>query len=386
MKTKMLLMMSFAMLCAPLGAQATPRMLDDTSIRAYLFSRTHGDPERSYYEFSVQGGIYGDKTNLKKTDAIIVNWKKGGKTLASQRCPVELDDDGAGATFNCKHDQTKLTADGKLQVEILYFDDRAERKSPLKTLNINVSRWYYWTGMDGRRPKHRISWQIVGDDLLGTSYLFKHGGGNGLPHLRFLFWISRDNDRNESNLKGVLRCTVNGKPLADDIEAYLGSHQTAIQVTNRQYIKGPPDGETLYQWKHMELSAQIYWGPPSVRSRFNNPSKMVFLSEKVGAWACKWRVDGKNLREFRFTVEAGDRIKPHPEQLAPNGPRLGKDVTFIETYFPTPVWDFVFNPAAIKATSAWGRPWANAASLAPMFGALPKAKGTAILKPALNAK
>ncbi|MDY0003777.1 MAG: hypothetical protein RBU30_20940 [Polyangia bacterium] len=388
MKTLTLFTLLTLLLFTPQGALGAPakRLLDDTSLSVFLTSRVHGDPEKSYYEFEVKAGLYGGGAALGKQDAVIVNWKKGAKVLASQRCSVDVDEGGKTGSFYCKHDKTKLSADGKLQVEILYVDDRAEQKELLKTLNIQVGRWYYWTGMNGRKPKHRIHYQVIGDDLLGTTYLFKSDGGSGLPRLELITWVSRDNDRNESNLKGVLRCTVNGKALPTDIDVTLKSHQSAIQVVNRAHLKAPPEGETLYQWKKMLLITQIYWGPTAVRKNYSNPNSMVFLSEHAGAWACKWRVDGTNLREFRFTVEPGDKIKPHAEQSGPNGLRLGKDLYFVETYFPTPVWDFVFNPAAIKATGAWGRPWANPAAMKAMLGALPKAKGTAVVKPAANAK
>jgi hypothetical protein len=361
------------------------RFLDDTSVIPYLQSRTDGMTSKSAYKVNLVGTVVGPKDSFKSQDIVRLDWKQNGKTLASVRCPLGIDASQTTAEFKCEQDEAKLTAAGKVQAEVYYVDDRAGKTELLSKLNLEVGRYYNWSGMDGKKPKHEIRFQLIGDGLLGTTFLWMSPAGvyrdHGPPKLRFFTWLRRDNDKTIAN--SVLRCSVGGKTLSEDAQAYplSGLGTPNIEVGDRQYVKGPPDNETLYRWERVHLVADLYWGPR--KNNYANPEKMIWVGEHPGDWSCAWRWDGKALREFTFTVDAKGSIKPHAEQATFN---LPPNTFFIETRFSKPVWDTSFNPAAIKAAAAFGRPWSNPASLKTMFSALPPAKGTSVPKPAKNAK
>ena len=80
---------------------------------------------------------------------------------------------------------------------------------------------------------------------------------------------------------------------------------------------------------------------------------------------------GKVLRTFKFRVGADGLIAPHPEQVAADGLRLPKHHVVIDVVMPNPVPDAYFDPAAVRASGFYGRPWSDKAAHADQ----PPAKG-----------
>jgi hypothetical protein len=352
------------------SAAAPSFYVDDSSLFLSLHTAVDSAARKSAYQFDTAGWLRGT-TVIPKQDAIRVDWKQGGKVLASQRCQfTDFDDDGKSGGFRCELEKATLTAAGNIDVDISYVDDRADTTTVVRTLKVTVNRYFVWSGMDGNKPIHDTYYQVDGSDLLGGNWLWLGGAMN----VKFLTWMSRDKNDRINNLG--LRCSVNGKMLPDDLPAWAGYQTDLVAGRSRHWAGGSAEDEKVRGWVRMEVSAELYRGPRG--NQFKNEPKMIYLTEHAGAWSCQLRDQGTVLREWKFTVDAKGDVVRHAEQA---GWPLHPNMRFVETTFSKAAWDEVFNPDAIKKSVMFGRPWSNPASLKGMFDALPPAKDVAVPNP-----
>ena len=246
--------------------------------------------------------------------------------------------------------------------------------------------------MNGNRPVHRAHFQIAGDDLLGAAYGYHIGESletnQGRGQVSFYFWTSsgRSGRRNlPANLNNAsLRCSVDGQR-QHDIEVGTQTTGGSFEVDNRVYTTHAPQDEDVehWDWNRVVLRAyNLFWGThaDTVRRNLNSepdPARSLIMGDHPGAWVCDLRSGGRAVRQFRFTVGADGRMVQHPELEGAGAMRVVPGVVMLDTRFGTPNdFDFSFQPAAIRASAPYGRPWTHPEAVRDMLAALPPAVGS----------
>lgn len=377
----------------PGAADAQPKS-DDGIVQAWLYTFLTDAQSKSHYQFKVYAEIHAPKPGAN--DALRVDWKQKGKVLATARCPLTFEAGIASVTCESNRDDDVLTAHGDVQAELTYIDDSNDKEYPFRTLHLKINRYWEWTGMGakGKTPTHVPRFQIVGDELLGSSklQLIDRGEGGSYDPVAFHFWASATGKYDWG--KSTFRCSVDGKRIEKELTgdqsgewAWVNiSEPDLLMVEDRQFIKKPPDETTVYRWMNVTLAPNLRHRASTWKPGDKTTEHTVAIEDHPGKWSCELRQAGKVLRELRFTVNTDGTVALHPEQQGDKALWMRPGKYFIETYFPTTEKDFVFAPDAIKKGGFFGRPWKDPASLAGMFGALPKAKGSAVVKPPKGAK
>ncbi len=365
----------------PAGAQQTApgaapvRMVDETELNVQLWTPS---PSGGYV-FRIRGTVYGVGSNQ---DALRITVKQGDRTLVEARCPLNnFDSDTHAAALRCETASDHLlTATGDVSVELVYDDDNTSTRELIRTLNLHVNRYPYWTGNQGNRPVIGGRYQISGDDLLGTAFVYRNSPSvhqtEAHAEQNVSFYTAFSGFYNAGSVQ-TLRCSVDGQRLQGDIRGSLRSYadfnvdEWTAQNAEQRHLG----------WYRARFNAQnLWWGPrvpfPSNHSGYNT-ANTTFLGEHPGQWSCELRVDGNTLRTFLFTVTPDGVVAPHAEQQGLTGMRLLNGVSIVDVRLPNPdAVDAIVNPAAIRAASQYGRPWANPDAVREMLGALPPAVGS----------
>lgn len=382
-----------ALALAPLSALAqqspAPRYIDETELEVRLLNQS-GANDAGAYHLHVEGTVY---ERIGASDAVRVDVKVGSRTLASRRCEFgsARDDDGGAGRLDCTI-ETDLTAMGPVRVDLVYMDDQDDSATLFRTLNLRVVRFWSWEGMNGNRPRHRAQFQVVGDDLLGAAYGYHIGESvdlnRGRGQMQFYFWTSsgRSGARNlPANLNNAtLRCSVDGTRL-HDLEAGTQTTGSSYDVQNRVFTTRAPQDEDVESWTWNRVVIRPYgmwWGSHADAVRRNidtepEAARSLIMGDHPGAWVCDLRAAGRVVRQFRFTVGADGRMMQHPELVGPGAMRVVPGVTMVDMRFARANdFDFSFQPAAIRASAPYGRPWTNPEAVREMLGALPPAVGS----------
>lgn len=366
-------------------AEASPGPVLDEAELIVSLGETGEETVRKYL-VRVRGVVVG---KLGMADRVRVDWKQGGKTLATVECRVDGGSSAAEsrAPFSCEQTDGPLTAYGDVQAELSYMSDADDKQLPLRTLHLKVGRFWGWH-MVGSKTAHHARYQIVPGDLLGSA-IARHdreSPDHGLVH--FYFWTVTGND-SPSYGDETLRCSVDGTKLTD-MRAGAGNQL----VAETEDWRGPNEEKHTVTWTRLKIQPTILmWGKREALDENqqaaaakgvdlgDNP--FILLGDHPGAWSCDWRRMGKVLRTFKFRVGPDGLIAPHAEQTAASGAlRLPSSEAMVEVHFPATVEDAYFDPAAIRAGGFYGRPWSDKAAQT----ALPAAKGSAELAPPKGAR
>lgn len=391
--TRALLAFVAVLALAPVSAfaqQPAPRYIDETEMQVQLLSQS-GANNAGAYHLRVSGTVY---ERIGASDAIRVDVKAGNRTIATRRCEFgdARDDDGGAGRLDCTLEETDLTAMGPVQVDLVYMDDQDSSATIIRTLKLRVVRYWSWEGMNGTRPTHRAHYQVAGDDLLGAAYGY-HVSANeelnrGRGQMKFYFWTSagRSGARNlPANLNNAsFRCSVNGTRLRD-LEGGLQSNGSSYDVDNRVFTNHAPQDADVEHWEWTRVVMRPYgmwWGSHADATHRNldtepDAARNIIMGDHPGAWVCDVRASGRVVRQFRFNVGADGRIAQHPELEGAGAMRVVPGVVMVDLRFGTPNdFDFSFQPAAIRASAPFGRPWTHPEAVADMLGALPPAVGS----------
>jgi hypothetical protein len=331
------------------GTQHTPpRFVDETSLGVSLSRNRDG------YKFNVGTTIAG-ATNER--DRVRLDWKQGGKLLASAKCELSLHG-GQTANVTCVYQDKPLTAKGAIEADLIYTDDTDDNEYLLRTFKITVAK--YPTFGDP-------VWQVVPDDVLGAAWVAHWYSAqvdderNRRPH--FYFWVA-----GQAPTKMSLRCTVDGTKIPD-IEL-SASDDSRIEATTQ-----PRTGTPIhYEWSQVDATAYIYFGQ---RAGFGGVAHDgdVFLGDHPGAWVCLVRHEGDPVRELAFTVTDKGLITSEL-QTAKGAPMTFDGIAAVELRFPKGAkLAGRIRPEAMKKSRGFGLPWPEAASVKAIQATFPAASG-----------
>jgi len=327
------------------------------------------------YVVRVKGTVIGATA---RPDRVVVDWKAGGKTLATVECDADASDGYAG--FECiGNEASALDTYGPVEAVVSYVDDSEDQTHVLHTMNLEVGRFWNWY-QRGKKTLHYPKYQVVPADLLGSAIVW-HRPENGEPdnpRLEFFTW-SVHGEGNE--LEGeTLRCSVDGKKLGDFPAS--GGGELSAETIEWLDVNGPK--RELHWYRHrIGLGGVLAGKAATLRREYGKYGPApVMLGDHPGAWSCDWRGRGKVLRTFAFVVGADGRVQPHAEQKA--GLVLPTSEAMVDVVLPAEVPDLAFDPKPLTAGGFYGRPWKAAGTVTAMK--LPKAKGAFVQAPPKGAK
>lgn len=341
---------------APGSTHRPPVILDESFVYLDLLSRGSDG-----YLFNVDVYMSGFTS---KTDSARVDWKQGGKVIATAKCDLRIDSDST-AGGECSYDDKPIKVKGPIEADLIYWDDQADKEFLVRTFKVNVHN----TG--GRWQ----TWEIVADDVLGAAWLShewedKAVGGGYHRLLVYMWWAT-----GASLINGTLRCTVNGtKKLADIRVDRVGRTKQIVLDTQ------PKNGEGVtYTWQQVQLEPNIYWGKrEALEEDYRKTEPDGVLSDNPGQWSCMLRHDGKAIRELLFVVDKEGRVVQDEMQSGKNPiPVVDKKTVLIDLRFTkdSATFDKRINPAAIKKSMGFGLPWPEHPKVKTIHAALPPKSG-----------
>ena len=341
----------------PLASEQTPpKFIDVTNLAV------DGAGSDAGYRPRINTTVYGVTSDA---DAVRFDVMQNGKTLFSQRCPLEVSQKEKGkAIVQCVFDGKPLTAAGELTARLVYIDDKAEAEYLLRDFKLKVET-YTFVG--------RKSYQVAQDDNLGQAYIWQRQTGDRYTDYQLYgyFWAATD-----QSFRGKLRCSVGGTKL-DDIDVGTDTGKVVVEA-----LDNASGEERRLKWTQMKLMFdRILFGTRDEYAKHRNMpvaelKDSRFLGDNPGDWTCDLRKDGAVVRTFRFQVNDQGRIAPHPAQSAPGAPMLRPDVVMIDVRLPGKnTYDLRVRGNAIKAAMAYGMPWPKDDSVKEMLAAAPADSG-----------
>lgn len=330
------------------------------------------------YRVALKARVYGP---VARGDALIVRWKHDGRELARVRCALDPSD-GYGTTALSDacwgRADADLDATGEIEVGLSVMDDSEDREVPLRALSVRVAR--FWQPEDLNRGIYAARHQVVGDDLLGLSWLWMAPPGRAETRgeLYFYFWAALA-DGDSSFPDPSLRCRVNGAPVTlQDDPGHLHESLGRFEARDVRRQGGRVESRA-FGYHLMWVKPRITFTPTGA-ARADDPR--FLLDDHVGQWECRFRSEGEAVRTWRFEVQPGATILPHDVQRGDDPLRLRPGAVFIETSFPARnPHEFTFQPAVLRRQVAYGHRWPNRDAVAGMLAALPDGHGASTLPP-----
>lgn len=326
---------------------------------------------------------------VAKGDAIKVKWRKGKKVLYSKRCALNVrDGEGKlGLGDRCWTRDAGLTAHGAIEADIIFVDDSEEKESPLRTLKVEVGRFWQVDRIMKGKAIQSPRYQVVGRDLMGLSYAWlRDPGSNPRGDVYFYFWAALDKDAR--NFKDPSwRCKLNGKKVpALDINGHsIAESITDIKADDEKVI-GKERKLSRYRWDLIWIKPKLVWGKTkNPKSSANVSTSRYNISTNPGKYACRLRSEGETVREFTFTVKPDGTLTKHGAQ-GPGGISLRPGAFFIDMKIVANKNEKGFDAKAAKASVAFGRPWLKTADVKALHAAFPKSFGTVAPKPPKGSK
>jgi hypothetical protein len=339
----------------PGSEHSPPRFVDEPSNAIGLTRRLEGKVEGYGFHFMT---LIAGATN--ENDRARLDWKQGGKALASVKCPLSIHA-GAVAYVECEYRDKPLTAKGTIDADLIYIDDSDNQEYLLRSYKFTVARYPAFGD---------AVWQVVPDDLLAGAWV-RHrfpqeirNSTAGRP--QFYFWIA-----GELRSKMTMRCTVDGAKLPDiKLSGEFGDAH-AIEATTQ-----PRTGNGVhYVWTEVEATMDVNFGFKADYGGAANDFNGVFLGDHPGAWVCLVRNDGDALRELAFTVTDKGFITSEL-QTAKGAPVTFDNVSAVELRFPKGAkGDGRIRPDAMKKSRGFGLSWPDAPSVKSIQATFPAASG-----------
>lgn len=379
---------------APPGAEAQDELIFDDAflviqLENEVTARSGRQPSEVHYRPQIRLRFFGP---VSSGDAVKIRWRKGRRTLAEIRCPLQSrhGDWRTGLSQRCwNRDEVQLTAHGDITADVIFVDDSADEERTIRTLQVPVGRYWAVDRTIRGRTIHSPRYQVRGDDLLGLSYIWFREPGNTDPYgdVYLYFWATLAND--DTNYRDPSwRCTRDGElapelSVGDDVVESL----TDIRVTDDQ-MRGRSRETTHYAWRLMWVKPEWIWGternpraPSTVsNSRYN-------ISEHPGEYVCQLRNEGEMVRTFRFTITEEGTAAPHPAQTAEGGVSLRPGAFFVETGFPRRNGaETSFDRDAVRRSVAFGRAWPDDPAVRRWLQGLPPSFGRSEPRPPRGAR
>jgi len=341
----------------PGSQHSTPVFLDEPSADVYVLGQSdEGYNYRVHVEVKGIGG---------KNDRLRLEWKKGGKVLATTKCDIDIDGDYAAG--NCTERNTKIKQVGDITADLIYSDDKEDKDYLVRTFKFSVVHYKgQWE-----------TWGIISDDTLGNAWFYHAHNGEGEEshsgsYRRPVLYITFANGNTPPNPQ--LRCSVDGTKLGDDIglDAQGGSDTSSHDVDFQ-----PKGGKRLtYHWTRAALLMDMYWGPKDTL-KYTKPADGKSLQDHPGKWQCDLRSEGHVLRTLAFTVDKDGMIQNDEFNSGKNAvPVVSKEVMVdMRIGKDAGQFDERINPAAIKKSLQWGLAWPDHAKVKDIQKSLPAKSG-----------
>jgi len=373
---------------APAAAQASVT-LDETYT---LFELNHSvstvdanHPDHVTYKPELRLRFYGAVHN---GDAVRVVLKRGRSELGAMRCALAYHPANAQNAVAASADiqisdgcwsrtSPDLTVHGPMDVEIYYLDDGSETTTLVRTLHIEIARVWRTDRVAHGAPLHSARFFVLGDDLLGMSWVWLQAPPSTESYGRpsFYFWANTDQSMYPD---ASFRCSRDGERVPELDLSGRNIHESVADWSEQDdATRHGTRASTHYRYRLMRVMTNWRWGTNREGVAEDGDSRPN-LTSAPGAYVCKFRSEGTTLREFHFTV-ANDTITPHAAQAAPGGLTLRPGAVFVDTRFgDAAATDIALVPDAIRRGTAFGHAWAAPAAMSEMLGALPAARGQSV--------
>jgi hypothetical protein len=334
----------------PGEAHTPPLRIDDSYVNFDAFDHDDGYGMHATFELDGNGGV---------SDGVRLEWKQGGKVLATVKCTRDAEVHPGTTRVACEDPKLLLKAVGAIQADLIYVEDASDKQYLVRTFKMTIANW---TG----QSKHK-GFQVLPDDTLGIAYA----------------WINPDPFKNNFSFKytttskeeghsSTFRCKVGDKQLDDFKLSFGGVGGSTIDVDVLK-DSGP---RLSYHYHRTRVDIDdMYWGTRDAYKGSLTKDKMRFAGDTPGDWVCNARLEGKVMRTFSFTIGAdGLIVKTGLETATKNPITLPSGTTVVNMTIPKDV-EVHFRPAAVKASYGWGAPWPDAPEVKKWLAALPPQVG-----------
>jgi hypothetical protein len=379
------------LLTVALPAQAQDDLLFDDAFLVIqlendVTSRSGRRPSEVHYKPRFRMRFFGAADG----DAVKIRWKKGRRTLAEIRCPLESrhGDHRTSLSQRCwTQSGAELDAHGDMAVDVIFVDDSEDEETLVRTLKVPVGRYWAWDRRVGSRNVHSPRYQVRGDDLLGLSYVWLRDPSNTETHgqVYFYFWATLPND--DTNYRDPSwRCTLDGERVPElDVGDDVVESISDIRVDDDR-MQGRNRQTTHYAWRLMWVKPAMIWGERNPRVSSTASNDRYNLSEHPGDYVCQLRNDGEMVRQLSFTVTGEGTIAAHPAQTE-GDLSLRPGAYFVEATFPdrNPV-ETSFDRDAVRSSVAFGREWPNDPEVRRWLQSLPRSFGDSEPRPPRGAR
>lgn len=341
---------------APGSTHTPPVFLDEASVSIELQSQSDaGYLWRAHVEMS---GF------SSKTDRARLDWKSGGKIVATTKCDISIDDNYA--TGSCAYRDKPIKAKGAIEADLVYSDDQTDKDYLVRTFKVNV------VNVMGQWE----SWQITPDDTLSAAWMYMgNDDSTNSTYRRPTLYITFATGKVMQ--QPTMRCTAEGKKIPDiAISAQSGSDTEDIEL-DHQPKKG--DRQT-YHWNRQKFLLEVLWGKRDTLKhdmKDKHPKDLV-LSDNPGKWECNLRHDGKVIRQINFVVDKDGMIQQDEIQSGKKAiPTVSPKVVLVDLRFTkdSATYDERINPAEMKKSMGFGLPWPDHPKVKTIQGSYPAKSG-----------
>lgn len=334
--------LAFADKPLPASQHSPPIILDEPSVNVRPL--TQGDRGWNVMAHIEMKGV------TSTSDRARLEWKQGGKLLATAKCQLEFD--GDYAMGNCDDRDTNIKVTGDVTADLIYSDDKTDKEYLVRTFKITIVH------LKGQWE----TWGSLADDTLGAAFMYEgHEKDNNGTYRRPTLYMTFANANTPPD--PGLRCTVDGKALDNDIklDAETGADTQDLELDHQPKNNGK---RLTFHWSRSKLLMDIYWGK---RETLSNPKDThAALVDHPGKYECNLRSEGHVLRTISFVVNADGMIQNDEMNTGKNAipmisdrevmvdMRMGKDAAQFDTRI---------NPAAMKKSLEFGLPWPDHAKV-----------------------
>lgn len=294
--------------------------------------------------------------------------RQGRRQVGELRCDGDSLS-GALEAARCHDDAQRLRVTGTILVDASWIDGDTDVETPIRTYTLEIATVSRTRGggvADASQQYVNRNGGIL-DNVIQQAPLNAYGTNN--VHLFVRASTPEDGYSDADSVDSQFRCTVDGERIAlpdrhNQVHVSWPSQPFLQVVHSRDQPRDVNPIRDFVSYRTAVIQLPFTWGPPDRRVDGD-----VVLEDHPGAWECQWRVSGRPIRTFRWTVRDG-AIQPHAEELA--GLRFGPNVHFVETVIHgESIIDQRVDPAAVRAGGFYGRAWVTEAARA-MAAAVPR--------------
>lgn len=352
---------------ADVVAQDNERIVIMDEVSLEIFAETQRTLPRTY-ELHVAGMVWGANQN----DAVLLEWFKGRRKLAEQRCTVQYRE-----RIDCAI-SGDLSTTGAHRLKATLIDQNSDERfvaleaEPVIETARTMER-------QGDRDVHVPVFYVNHDDRMGLAYVHNANVMNVQSGIALYFWRSDLRPRNpqynfrckhgeDGEWQGFPARSSFGDPRTTNRRGSLMQRQLVVTRVYDDRRRTEERGEHLWWRERVEVGF-----PVQVTSRH----ELVETPVAEGVWDCQFREDGVVVRGVRLYVNGSGQLMRPPSQVLPGGiPVANAYYRVLNLFFPDQqTWGDSFDPAAMRRSFGYGRSWPmRGEGLEAEFEALPSGR------------